>query len=397
MNALAPGLLHAQEVAINGKDFESGAGDAKLAEIARQAAASGKTIVVTSPPYWQDKAVAKLRAGSSSVHVKTSDAFFENVLVRVVASDPAVKPVAEPAPKVAEMVRAPKPAERPAEIKPAETKPAEAPVIARAQPARAEPPTAEPAKPLSLALPATAPAPVTPPPAAAPSRSVAKVNEVPAAAQRAVVPQPPPAPAATAPVPAAVSAGPTSVSVAEARQRLQSQLGSGKSVDGTLKAEQLRKDDQIFVQGPARVVVRRNGARTQLFWLEGTLNLERAEISRSDAGRYRVDEPIRNVAAPTLRAMHSQPLIFVAQVPAQKTSIRSDMERHFNDAKQIAEQLHPDQLQYGDLFYVYRKYAVVFRRTDLGFDRYWLDGQIDLNQAGIVRDGDAYRLVSDRL
>lgn len=135
----------------------------------------------------------------------------------------------------------------------------------------------------------------------------------------------------------------------------------------------------------------------QLFWLDGALNLERVEISQSGAGRYRVDEPIRNVASPSLRALHSTPQIFAAQIPMEKSSIRTDMERHFNNAKEITDRLHPDQLQYDDLFYVYRKYAVVFRRTDAGFDRYWLEGEVDLNQAGVVRDGDAYRVVSDRL
>jgi hypothetical protein len=185
--------------------------------------------------------------------------------------------------------------------------------------------------------------------------------------------------------------------MAESRERLEAQLGVGKNIDGSIKVEQLQKGDQIFVRGPARAVVRRSGAHTQLFWLEGALNLERAEISKGDAGRYRVDEPIRKVADPTLHALHSAPRIFAAQIPAEKSSIRTDMERHFNDSKEIAERLRPDQLQYGDLFYMYRKFAVVFRRTDAGFERYWLEGAVDLNQAGVVKDGDAYRVVSDRL
>ena len=45
---LAAGSLAAQEVAISGKDFLSGAGDAKIAELARQAAASGKTLMLAN-------------------------------------------------------------------------------------------------------------------------------------------------------------------------------------------------------------------------------------------------------------------------------------------------------------------------------------------------------------
>src|SRR5450432_577130 len=79
----------AQQVDINGKDFLSGAGDARLAEIARQAAASGKKLVVTAPAYWQGKVAAKLHAGAANASVQMSEGFFENVLVRIEDGRPA--------------------------------------------------------------------------------------------------------------------------------------------------------------------------------------------------------------------------------------------------------------------------------------------------------------------
>jgi hypothetical protein len=411
LNAGVPAWLLAQEVVINGKDFESGAGDAKLAEIARQAAATGKTVVVTTPPYWQAQAIAKLHAGSANVQLKTSDAFFENVMVRVVGNDSASKSVTDPAAKVADAAHPVKPMEapKPAEVKPVEPKPAPpAPVVAaKAAPAKVDPPktAAAAAVPPPPAVP-TNPEPV-PVPQAAPAAPkpvmVAKVETPTAPSAAPVVAAPIPPPAAEpvpAPAPAAPSAAASktaSQNIAAARERLETQLGLGKNLDGSIKVEQLQKGDQIFVQGPARAVVRRNGSRTQLFWLEGALNLERTEIAKTDAGRYRVEEQIRNVASPTLRAMHTTPVIFNAQIPAEKTKIREDIERHFNDGKNIADRLHTDQLQYADLVYCYRTYAIILRRTDSGFDRYWLEGPIDLNQAGVVKDGDAYRVVSDRL
>src|SRR5438445_9192261 len=83
MLAIAPGILLGQEVAISGKDFESGAADAKLAEIARQAAAGGRAVVVTAPAYWQGKVAAKLHAGAPNASVQTKEGFFENVIVRI--------------------------------------------------------------------------------------------------------------------------------------------------------------------------------------------------------------------------------------------------------------------------------------------------------------------------
>jgi len=79
----------AQQVDISGKDFLSGAGDARLAEIARQAAASGKKLVVTAPQYWQGKVAAKLHAGAANASVQMSEGFFENVLVRIEDNKPA--------------------------------------------------------------------------------------------------------------------------------------------------------------------------------------------------------------------------------------------------------------------------------------------------------------------
>ena len=82
-SALFSTVAMAQEVNISGKDFLSGAGDARLADIARQAAASGKKLVVTAPQYWQGKVAAKLHAGAANASVQMSEGFFENVLVRI--------------------------------------------------------------------------------------------------------------------------------------------------------------------------------------------------------------------------------------------------------------------------------------------------------------------------
>ncbi len=67
-------------------------------EIARQAAASGKVVVITAPKYWQDKAAAKVHAAAPNAGVRQSEGFFENVLVRV-EDKAAPKPVEVPAPK----------------------------------------------------------------------------------------------------------------------------------------------------------------------------------------------------------------------------------------------------------------------------------------------------------
>jgi len=383
--ALASGVLFAQDFAIDGKDFESGAADAKLAVIARQAAASGKTIVVTTPPYWQSKVAGKLRAAAPGVQVKTADAFFENVLVRVI--DSGKQPAKPDAPVAAKPAEAAPAAPPPAEVAAAPAKPApRAPTpakVATAPAAEAETPSpAAPAKvehaEVALAKPAAAPPPPT---------------------QAAPVQAPVPAPqvASIAPSPSATAVKPKAADgdVATIKQKFENQLNLGRPALGAIRPPQLQKGDEIFVSGSVRAAVRKDHSRVQLYWLEGDLNLERAELVKTDANRYRVSEAIREIANPNLRSMHSEPKMFAAQLPSGK--IRVDMERHFNDTKVIGAQMRPEDLRYGDLFYIYRSHAIVFRRNDMGFDRYWLIGDIDLNQSGVIKDGDAYRIVSEKL
>ena len=390
---LASGAVCAQEVAISGKDFLSGAGDAKIAELARQAAASGKTLVISAPPYWQDKAASKAHSGAANASLRMSDAFFENVMVRiedaksakvaeVAAPKPAPKPEARPEPKPE-----PKPETRVAATPAPKAAPIEAPAPAPApKPAPVEaPPPAR--TEVAMAAPTPAPAPV-----AAPAPEPVAV--------------PPPAPVAATPPPAAVLAkatpAPAPVPIldpaAASKKRLSQNLNGGQPADGTLQVGQLEKDDLLFVDGPARAVVRRFGAHTQMFWLEGDLNLERAELVVTGNGRYRVSEPIRNVTKPSLRgSSKANALKFAFNVPAPKSPARVALERQYNDGRDIEGNLQPTDLRSGDLVYTGEGSAVVVRRTGGGIERYWLVGELDLHQNGLQTQGNAIRVLTDRL
>ncbi|HVT32642.1 MAG TPA: hypothetical protein VHE32_08340, partial [Rhodanobacteraceae bacterium] len=106
-----------QNVDVSGADFQSGAGNARFAAIGREAAQSGKRVVVTAPKEWHARIAAKIRAGGAA-DVVLKDGFYENVLVRVEdkpAEPPKPEPKAEPKPQ-------PKPEPKPAP--PPEPKPA---------------------------------------------------------------------------------------------------------------------------------------------------------------------------------------------------------------------------------------------------------------------------------
>lgn len=361
--AAAPAFAQ-QNVDISGKDFQSGAGDGKLATIGREAAASGKRIVVTAPQEWHAKIAAKIRAGGGA-DVVMKDGFYENVLVRV--EEKAAEPKVEP--KV-EAKAEPKPAPR------AEPKP---PVRAEAQRVPLDIPGPKPT------LPAPEPEPEVvakaPPPVAAPPPAPA-----PAAA-------PAPATVATAkPPPAAAPAKPD---IAAIKKRMEQALNNGREAEGPLSPGGLQAGDFIFVDEPVRAVVRRESLRPRMFWLEGDLDLRRAELKEAGTNRYQVIDPIRgeNYSLRDEKSESAKELI--ATVPADNAPGRAAFERDYNDGHSIGETIAIEKLRSGDLVYTGKGMAVVVRREGASLRRYWLEGTLDLSQSGLQKDGNKYKVISD--
>jgi len=207
----------------------------------------------------------------------------------------------------------------------------------------------------------------------------------------------PVAPPVAAPPPAKPAAPAPDPSVA-IKQRLLQNLNAGQPADGSLQVTQLQKDDLLFVDGNVRAIVRRFGPRTQMYWLEGELNLERAELIPTGNDRYRIAEPIRNVLNPSLRGSSSKAALkFVAVVPAAKSPVRTAIERQYNDGREIVGTLEPNELRSGDLVYTGEGSAVVVRRTSSGITRFWLVGEMDLRQTGLQTQGNAIRVQTDTI
>jgi chemotaxis protein histidine kinase CheA len=379
----------AQQVDINGKDFLSGAGDARLEDIARQAAASGKKLVVTAPQYWQGKVAAKLHAGAANASVQMSEGFFENVLVRIddgkaapAKADAATAeaPKADSAKADAAKATAAKADATKAEAARAEAAKAEA---ARAETARIEAEKAEAAR-AEIAK------------AEAAKAEAARVEAAKAEAARAEAAKAEAAKAEAANA-AAAKAKAESDRIAQIKQRMEKNLNDGKPADGSLTVAQLQKDDLVFVDGSVRGVARRSGAHTQLYWLDGDLNLERAELLPVGENRYKVSEPVRNVANPTLRAREVDRR-FVSAVPPPDSTERKALQQKYSEGHDISGSLHTGDLRQGDILYVGSGAVVVSRRSGLDLQHYWLDGEVNLGQTGIIKQaGNAYQVMTDTI
>lgn len=367
---LASSAWAQQEISITAKDIETGAADAKLAALGREAAATGKEVVINAPKEWHGKVAAKVKAGGAA-DVKLNDSFFENVVVRV-----ADKAKVEP-PKP---VEAPKPAEAPKPTAPAAPpKPVEAP-----KPAPKPVETPKPATPAPAPPPAPAPAPVeTPPPAPAPAQT----------------PPPAPAPAAKpaeAPKPAAPAVD-TSVTI---KQRFEQNLHGGKPAKGELDQTLLQKGDIIYIDGDVRAVVRRDSLGTTLFWLTGELNLLRAELKPLAENRYEVVYKITGSSNVSLRGTAGEAQIFTAAVPADGNAERADMEKSYAEGRPVGRTLRIDQLTQGDMVYLGKTSAMIVRRDGGQLARYWLEGALNTNQVGLQKEKGAtgkFKVLSDNI
>lgn len=255
---LAGPALAQHNTDISGEAFLSGSGDATLVTMGRQAAASGKRLVITAPGEWHARIASKVNAGGK-VDLVLRDGFYETVLVRI-----EDKPAEAPKPK-------------------ADAKPEPTPVPARVAAAPV------PAKPAVVPMPAPAPtpapveAPSVPPPVAAPP--VAAVSApAPAPAPEPVVEETPPAAPAAATEVVANEPG----DLNPQRKSLEESYNLGKRITGVLTPDKLRNGDVIYTGDGAAVVVRRDGTAMLRYWLEGRIELERRGLQRDGNNKYRV-------------------------------------------------------------------------------------------------------------
>ncbi|MGA9332988.1 MAG: hypothetical protein WBV39_01805 [Rudaea sp.] len=382
VGVLFSGAALAQQVDISGKDFQSGAGDAKLAQIAQQAAAKGQALMVTAPSYWQAKIAAKLHAGAANVQIRQSEGFFENVLVRV--EDGKSAPRAESAKAEAAKTEAARSAAAKAAAARAAAEKEQADreeKAARAEEARIRAAKEQAAREEAARL-------------AAQQAETARVEAARAAAAQAAAK----AAAEKAAAEKAAAEKAAAAKVVAIRHGMVHDLNQDRPVDGTLTPTEMKPGDQLFVDGSVRAVLRRRGnhAHARLFWLEGDLNLDRIELQPAGEGRYKISRQISDTANPVLRARPGEHL--VAQVPAAASATRKSMQQVYAEGRDITETVQPADLRAGDIVYTGDGAAVVVHVATAKLLHFWLVGDLKLDQDGLMKqDRNAYRVVSDNV
>jgi hypothetical protein len=373
-SALVAGSAFAQDnTDITGANFQSGKADGQLAALGRKAAASGARLVITAPADWHAKIAAKVKAGGNA-DVVLREGFYENVLVRVEskgAAAAAAKPTESERTSKADAEKAKAEAEKAkadAERMKAEAEKAKAEADAERAKAEAEKARAE----------------------AETARAHADAQQ--AAAARAA--------AASAPAPVAAAAAPAAKPTASAvdtdavRERLEKSINEGRSARGDLTVSRLQTGDTIYVDGDVRAVIRREGSRPTMYWLDGDLDLRRTELKVLAPNRYQVLSEIRGDGS--LRREFAGANSIDAREPAAGAAERSALEKSINDGHTIAATLAPSALRAGDVLYINGSAVAAVRRSGGALTRYWIVGSLDLLQAGLQQDGaNKYRVVAD--
>lgn len=419
---LVAGAVMAQDAAISGADFTSGKADAQLSAIGRSASAHDKTVVVTAPTYWQGKVAAQIRAGAHGkpVVIHFANGFYENVLVRTEAAATQTSPTTEAAakpqatPKVSGAAAAAKPQSKSlvkAKPKPkseqkssTETnakvalKPAPK-ISAQASTTPVPAPTIAPLHPRATAIGTgnvNASAPQTMGPYAAPPAAKPNVTAVPQVSRQPTVVPIPTGGANPGSLPSVQP--PPLLANPQARTRLLTSLNNGRPAAGSLSESALQSGDQIYVDGDTMAVVRMEGLSRNLYWLTGTVDLQRMQYSPLGNGRFEVTGPIDPKAPPTHRARKGAHHVVTSGVPAAGSATRSQMERLYNDGQRIANRIGVARLQPDDRLLLDGNTILVVRREGNSMERYWLDGPIDLEQTGIRPDGaNIYQVTGNRL
>ena len=255
-----------QNVDITAEQFNSGAANAELTTLGRQAATSGKRLVVTAPQHWHAQIAARIRAGGDA-EIVLKDGFYETLLVRV--EDKAAEP-AKPEPAPAPVAAA--------------AKPTPAPVAAPPKPVRvAEPPKVEeppPAAPAVVETPAPPPEPVIEAPVAKQEPATAVVEEAPAPAPAAPVVVDPKAPIML------VTTEPGDAD--QLRESMEKRYNEGKRISERVQPGSLREGDVIYTAAGAAVIVRRENNRMIRMWLVGSLNLNQSGVRPDGLNKYLV-------------------------------------------------------------------------------------------------------------
>jgi len=369
---IATSAFAQQNTDISGANFQSGKADAALAALGREAAASGNRLVITAPAEWHARIAARVRAGGNA-NLVLREGFYENVLVRIedksavgTAAEPDKAAKADVEKSKAEAAKAKADAER--SRAEAERAKAEAEVArneANAAKARADVETA---------------------------RAEAAAQQ--AAAARAATAAAAPRPSPPAPKAAIVAASPAN-DLDAIHSRMEKALNEGRPAGGSMQVVSLQQGDMIYVDGAVRAVSRREGNRRLLYWLDGDLDLRRAEIKMISPTQYQVLGIIRGEGVLRRDSVKSASTLEAAE-PADQSPTRLSLEQSLNDGHTITQTMVSSKLRGGDVIYVNGTAVAVVRREGGDLLRYWLLGSLDLTQHGIAADGaNKYKVLND--
>jgi len=230
----------------------------------------------------------------------------------------------------------------------------------------------------------------------------AKAIQPPVAANPAVEAAPPEVadrtnPATKAVVPATPddSTGPDAV---PPRQWLLDTYLKGKTVARELSIEKIRNDDQIMVRDGQYLLVRFSHGRRDGWWLKSPVDLTSTALKKIDKDKYRVENKIRLVKDSRKKLRQEQ-----ASAEGKKAASasledeRKRLEKLYNKGRKIKKTLLPKNIHKDDIIIVGNGLKVLVRSERNGsLRRYWLDGEVNLENTDVFRQDSAHKFTALR-
>ncbi|GEM_PF-4364621 len=199
------------------------------------------------------------------------------------------------------------------------------------------------------------------------------------------------------------TANATAAEPVSAREWLRQQFMQGQPLSRELSIEKIRNDDQIMVRDDAYLLVRFSHGRRDAWWLKSPIDTTSVALEKLDTGRYRVKNKIRlikdsrqkNAQRPQIQTETA-----IANGDIDNKDIdneRRRLEKLYNKGRKIKKTLLPKNIHKDDIIIVGNGLKLLVRsERDGSLRRYWLEGDVNLQNTDVFRQDSAHKFTALR-
>jgi len=185
----------------------------------------------------------------------------------------------------------------------------------------------------------------------------------------------------------------------DGRQWLQDTYLGGQQVTRRLSLEKIRNDDRIMVKDDEFLLIRMSHGRRSAWWLKSPVNLGSEGLEQIAPDQYRVDNKMRllkDSRAQSRLDSEEQNMSLASVNPAVEAE-RERLQKLYNKGRKIKKTLKPKNIHEDDIIIVGDGVKLLVRsERDGSLRRYWLTGDVNLDNTDVFRKESAIKYVALR-